>query len=159
MKKQIEKKWRVVRTVALNAPAADVWAVVGGFYNLHQWHPDIAVCEPVPDQAEIAAVRRLLTFPGQPKTTEQLVFMDNDNFHYRYRWHSGAWGERVKDYVADICVFEVEQGRTCLLRWYSTFVYTEDAITDFYEHGFKALVARFGSPPAAAAPAKKPAKS
>lgn len=146
MKPRKEKRWRVVRTVELNAPAAEVWALVGGFYNIHQWHPDIAQTEVVPDQTKISAVRRLLTFPGQPKTTEELLFMDNENFHYRYRWHSGAWGERVKDYVADICVFEVEQGRTCIMRWYSTFVYTEDAITPFYQHGFDSLIQLFGSP-------------
>jgi len=146
MNTPLEKPWRVVRTVELNAPADQVWALVGGFYNLHKWHPDIAATETVPDQTEISEVRRLLTFPGQPKTTEQLIFMDNENFHYRYKWHSGAWGEMVKDYVADICVFELEQGRTCVMRWYSTFVYTEDAITTFYENGFRALVARFGSP-------------
>ena len=146
MKTKAAKKWRVVRTVELNAPAEKVWALVGGFYNLHQWHPDIAATEVVPDQTEISAVRRLLTFPGQPKTTEQLLFMDNENYHYRYKWHSGAWGEQVKDYVADISVFEVEQGKTCIMRWYSTFVYPEDAITQFYQNGFDSLVARFGTP-------------
>lgn len=142
------KKWHVVRTVELAAPAAEVWKLVGGFYNLHHWHPDIALTEVVPDQTDIPEVRRLLTFPGQPKTTEQLVMMDNENFHYRYKWHSGAWGERVKDYVADLHVVALDGGETCLVQWQSTFSYPEDAITQFYRNGFKALVERFGAAPA-----------
>ena len=142
------KDWRVVRTVELAAPAAEVWKLIGGFYTLHHWHPDITQTEIVPDQTDVPEIRRLLTFPGQPKTTEQLVMMDNANFHYTYKWHAGEWGENVKNYHADLQVFELDGGTSCVVRWFSTFSYPEDAITEFYQNGFKALVTRFGSPTA-----------
>jgi hypothetical protein len=133
------KQWRVVQAVELGAPASRVWEVVGGFFTIHKWHPDIAQTEIVPQQTEIHAIRRLLTFPEQPKTTEQLIMMDNENFHYRYRWYAGAWGEQVKDYVADLRVFEIAMGDRCVVQWSSTFRYTEDALSQFYWNGFHAL--------------------
>jgi len=144
MQEQAYKDWRVVRTVELNAPAQEVWALVGGFFNIHKWHPDIVQAEILDNQTEIPEIRRLLTFPGQPKTTEQLIFMDNDNFHYRYKWHEGDWGEKVQKYVAEIRVLEVELDQSCIVQWSSTFYYFEDALTQFYQNGFDALQAKFG---------------
>jgi hypothetical protein len=92
----------------------------------------------------MSAVRRLLTFPGQPKTTEELIFMDNENFHYRYKWHEGEWGEKVQRYVAEIKVLELELDQRCVVQWSSTFYYFEDALTQFYQNGFAALVKKFG---------------
>lgn len=135
--------WHVVRTVELDAAAAEVWAVVGGFYTMHTWHPDIAKTEVPSDQTGSEAIRRVLTFPGQPTTTEELVSLDPDDMRYRYRWHAGAWGERVQDYHAELRVFELDDGRS-MVQWSSRFRYSEDAITDFYEHGFEALTKRFG---------------
>lgn len=144
MKAKAYKNWRVVRTVELNAPAQEVWDLVGGFFTIHKWHPDIVATEVLSDQTEIADIRRLLTFPGQPKTTEQLVFMDNENFHYRYKWHEGEWGEKVQRYVAEIKVLEIELNKRCIVQWSSTFYYFEDALTQFYQNGFAALVKKFG---------------
>lgn len=144
MTKKPYKNWRVVRTVELNAGAQEVWDLVGGFFTIHQWHPDIVETEILSNQTEMADIRRLLTFPGQPKTTEQLVFMDNENFHYRYKWHAGEWGEKVQHYVAEIKVLEIEIGQRCIVQWSSTFYYFEDALTQFYENGFAALVKKFG---------------
>ena len=115
---------RVVQTVELGAPAAQVWDLVGGFFTLHQWHPDIVKTEVPANQTEVHAIRRILTFPGQPTTTEELLTMDNIGFQYRYKWHAGEWGERIKDYFAEIRVFETEMGRHCVMQWSSTFTYT-----------------------------------
>ena len=146
------KDWRVVTTVELAAPARKVWEVVGGFYTIHLWHPDIALSEVPPNQAQLPELRRLLTFPGQPTTTEELVMIDNADFHYTYKWHAGAWGEKVQNYVADLRVLELDLDKTCIVQWSSTFTYTEDALTEFYWNGFRALQKRFGVP-------KKSAKS
>ncbi len=67
------KHWRVVQTVELNASSVDVWQVVGGFFNIHLWHPDIQLTEIPDDQTMVMPIRRVLTFPGQPKTTEELI--------------------------------------------------------------------------------------
>jgi hypothetical protein len=140
--------WRVAQTVELGATAKEVWDLIGGFYTLHKWHPDIAATEIPTEQTETSAVRRLLTFPGQPKTTEELIMMDNEGFHYTYRWHAGAWGEQVKKYVASLRVFEIDDNKRCIVQWSSTFYYFEDALHEFYWNGFRALQKRFPLPDA-----------
>jgi len=140
------KPWRVVQSVELGATAAEVWEVVGGFFTIHHWHPDIQLTEIDARQTDMKELRRILTFPGQPKTTEQLVTMDNPGLHYRYKWHSGDWGERVKNYVADIRVFEIDEGRCSIMQWSSTFDYPTDALSEFYRNGFRELQAKFPLP-------------
>ena len=137
------RHWRVVQTVELGAPAAEVWKVVGGFFTIHKWHPDIHVTEISPEQTDMPELRRILTFPGQPKTTEELILMDNDNYHYRYKWFQGEWGERVQNYFAEIRVFEIAMGERCIMQWSSTFDFTEDALSEFYWNGFRALQRMF----------------
>lgn len=143
MAKTAYKNWRVVQTVELGAPAATVWKLVGGFFNIHEWHPDIQLTEIGKDQTTIQELRRILTFPGQPKTVEQLISMDNADFHYTYKWHEGQWGERVRNYVASIRLLELAGGKSCIMQWSSTFSYTEDALSEFYWNGFRALQKRF----------------
>jgi hypothetical protein len=145
-RKPVMTSWRVLQTVELDAPAAEVWSVVGGFYTIHLWHPDIALTEVPDDQVSQGAIRRILTFPGQPKTTEELILMDNPNCHYRYKWYAGQWGELVKDYVAEIRIFETGVGERAIMQWSSTFTYFEDALSEFYWTGFKALQKRFPPP-------------
>lgn len=144
MSKKEYKDWRVVAVCELNASAQEVWDLVGGFYTIHHWHPDIALSEVPKDQADEREVRRELTFPGQPHTWEQLVSMDNENMIYRYKWFKGEWGEKVKNYHAKIQVIELEIGERCLMQWSSIFSYPEDALTQFYHNGFESLVKRFG---------------
>ncbi len=146
MTKNANQNWRVVSTVELNSPADQVWNTVGGFFTIHLWHPDIKKTEIGSDQTSIPELRRILTFPGQPKTTEQLVLMDNENLYYRYKWHAGEWGERVQKYHAELRVVETDIGKKCLVKWSSTFFYHEDALTQFYQNGFDALKKKFGTP-------------
>jgi len=143
MGKNDYKHWEVTRTVELNATAEQVWEVIGGFYTIHLWHPDITQTEIPPGQTKTRQLRRLLTFPGQPKTTEELVSMDNADFHYRYKWYKGDWGEKVKNYHASLRVLAGDLNKTCVVQWSSTFDYPTDAISDFYLNGFRALEKMF----------------
>lgn len=137
------RHWKVNRTVELGASQEDVWQVVGGFYTIHEWHPDIDLIEIPAEQTKTRELRRILTFPGQPKTIEELLSLDNDDCCYRYKWHAGAWGEAVKDYHATLRVFAGDLDRTCIVQWSSEFDYPSDAISAFYENGFRALRDRF----------------
>lgn len=136
--------WEVVAVCELNSPADVVWRLVGGFYNIHQWHPDIAISEVPKGQSEERDIRRKLTFPGQAPTWEELVFMDNENMRYKYKWFKGEWGEMVQNYHADIQIVETKLNKTCLMKWSSTFFYKEDGLTQFYHNGFDNLVKLFG---------------
>ena len=91
---------------------------------------------PPPEQTKTRQVRRLVTIPGQPKTTEELVSMDNADFHYRYKWHAGEWGEQVKNYQSSLRVFAGDLAETCTVQWFATFDYPSDAISEFYLNGF-----------------------
>ncbi len=139
----VYQHWHVVRCVELGAPAASVWDVIGGFYTIHEWHPDITKTEIRDNQTQTNQLRRVLTFPGQPTTTEELVSLDNSDFHYKYKWHEGPWGEEVKNYKASIRLLSGDLDKTCIFQWQSTFDYPSDAISDFYWHGFEALQKRF----------------
>jgi hypothetical protein len=137
------RRWQVLQTVELGASAQDVWNVVGGFFTIHKWHPDIKCTEVPRLQTSQPAIRRVLTFPGQPKTTEELIDLCPGDYRYSYKWHAGAWGERVKDYRAEIRVFETELSKRSVLQWSSTFSYYEDALSEFYWNGFRALQQKF----------------
>ncbi|WP_428742595.1 SRPBCC family protein [Tenacibaculum sp.] len=142
MNEQGYKDWRVVQSVELGASAEQVWEVIGGFYTIHKWHPDITELDVISDQTDTRQLRRLLTFPGQPKAIEELVMMDNENHHYRYKWHWGEWGQEIHKYYSDLRVFDVKGG-TCIVQWVATFYYKEDAISDFYQRGFDELLKLF----------------
>jgi Polyketide cyclase / dehydrase and lipid transport len=137
------KHWKVNRTVELGASREDVWQIIGGFYTIHEWHPGIELIEIPEEQTSTRQLRRVVTSPGQPKTTEELLSMDNDECCYRYKWYAGAWGEAVKNYHASLRVFAGDLGRTCIVQWCSEFDYPTDAISTFYENGFRELRARF----------------
>ncbi len=138
------KDWRVVVVCELNAPAAKVWHLVGGFYNIDQWHPDIDISEVPEEQVEERDIRRKLTFPRQEPTYEELVFMDNENMRYKYKWHKGEWGEVIQKYHSQIQVVELELDKRCLVQWSSSFYYSEDGLTQFYKNGLENLVKMFG---------------
>lgn len=140
-----DKHWVVTRTAKIAASREAVWDVIGGFYTIHLWHPDIAISEVPPEQVETRQLRRLLTFPGQPKTTEELIMMNNADCHYTYKWHAGDWGEKVKNYHSSLRVLAGDMNETCTVQWIGEFDHPTDAITDFYEHGFEALREKFGA--------------
>ena len=117
--------------------------LVGGFFNIHVWHPDIADTEVPEDQTSVSPLRRVLTFPGQPKTIEELMSLDNERFHYRYKWYQGAWGEDVRNYVAEIQLVPLPESDRCSFQWSSTFNNPEDAITVFYQKGCHHLQQQF----------------
>lgn len=138
------KNWQIVVACELHASAAEIWHLVGGFYTLSQWHPDIPLCEVCENQQEERNIRRKLTFPNQEPTYEELVFMDNEQMRYTYKWQKGAWGEITKNYHAQIQVVATELNKKCLVQWSSKFYATEDSVTEFYKNGLKNLVNLYG---------------
>jgi len=142
----MEREHSVVQSVDLGGSSEDVWGVVGGFFNIHTWHPDITHTAVPADQTLVSSLRRELTFPGQPITVEELVVMDNDSMFYKYKWVKGEWGEKVKEYRAELRVISTNDEGRCIVRWSSTFVYVEDAVSGFYLNGFRELQRRFPLP-------------
>ena len=136
--------WEVITACELNASAAEVWYLVGGFYNIHHWCPDIETSVVQEGQGEDRNIRREIAFPNQPLAWEELEFMDNKNMLYKYKWYKGAWGESVQKYHSQIQVVETELGKKCILKWSAKFFHDSDAITGFYHNGFNFLIEKFG---------------
>ncbi len=65
-----DRAWQIVRMVELGAPAREMRQVVGEFYTIHTCHPNIELMETPEDQDAQSTLGRILTFPGQPRTTE-----------------------------------------------------------------------------------------
>jgi hypothetical protein len=137
------KEWKVVKTVTLNASAKAVWKEIGGFFNMHIWHPDITRTTILPDQLDVNAIRRQKTLKGQPNVLEQLTFFDNEKMYYRYKGYKGPWGEKVRDYCAEFRIIETKPDEQCMVVWSSTFFYRKDVVSKFYKRGLKALKKRF----------------
>lgn len=71
--------------------------------------------------------------------------MDNEDCHYRYKWHAGQWGEEVQNYHASLRVMAGDLDESCIVQWASEFDYPSDGISTFYQNGFRSLSERFGS--------------
>lgn len=138
-----KKHWHVVHAAELGATAQEVWDLIGGFFTIHLWHPDIATTVVPDDQNSISPIRRLMTFPGQPSAIDELVILDNPGYYCRYKWFKGPWGERVQQYVSDLRVFESAMGKQCYVQWSAYFLCEEDAVSGFYLRGLDSLKKRF----------------
>lgn len=130
---------QVTRSIALPASAEDVWAVIGGFQALADWHPAVASCT----QEDIGnAEHRRLELEGGGEILEKS--QGSDGMSYGYAIVESPLP--VSHYRAVLTV--VPSGEGCIVVWVSTFAdKTPDApavIAGIYEAGFGALKERFG---------------
>lgn len=70
---------QVEESIVINAPAADVWAMVGDFTGLHKWHPAVKTTEMKDDKT------RLLTLGDGNTLTEKLIKLENDSMKLKYK--------------------------------------------------------------------------
>lgn len=130
----------VSRTQRLSAPLSEVWAAIGGFQSLADWHPAVATCtKEMRDGKEC----RVLGLEGGGEIVEQLTGQEGGS--YSYTILEGPLP--VRNYSAILSVGETAEDT--LVNWSSSFKGTsddaEDVIAGIYEAGFDALVKRFGA--------------
>ncbi len=135
-----EARDRVERWVDLPARAADVWAEIGAFGAVADWHPAIDKCEIVELDG---VVHRHLTLVDGELILERL---DDENDHlYRYSIVEGPLP--VENYHATLTCFD--EGDGCRVFWSSTFEpaspEADKVIAGVYEAGLLALQDRFGA--------------
>lgn len=71
----------VKQQITINAPAADVWAVVGDFFALDKWHPAVLKLEKIDDKT-----RKLsLDEEGKSTLTEVLKKLDDEKMMLKYK--------------------------------------------------------------------------
>ena len=133
---------RLSRMVQLPASVAEVWAVIGDFHGVADWHPLIASCEPAEIDGE---TYRHLVLDDGGKVFERLL-ETGPNF-YTYEIIDGPLP--VSDYRATISVVEEDEG--CHVYWSAYFVPTapdqhksDEMVAKVYEVGLEALRERFG---------------
>ncbi len=133
---------RLRRMVVLEAPAATVWAAIGGFDRIAEWHPLIATDEP----SEIEGDRyRYLHTTEDERFLERLI--EEGPHHYTYEVVESPLP--VSDWRATLsCVAEGE-GR-CHVFWSAHFVpaggpehISDEIVAKYYEIGLEALRERF----------------
>lgn len=124
----------IMRSAAFRAPAEEVWAVIGDFHALADWHPGIE------RQTRDGDIRRL-EVPGGEVVVER--FLGTDGMSYAYEIVSGPLP--VTDYRSVISV--APSGTGSVVVWCSTFEPKVDAafrlVAGIYESGLKALADRF----------------
>lgn len=121
--------------------AEDIWAVIGGFGALADWHPVIAALDLSPD-----GTRRTLTLADGAVLIEEIDSHDDAAKRYSYRIVEAPLP--LSDYQGAIAVQARDGGSTVV--WNSTFVTdlpeaeADTVVGGIYEAGLAALADRFG---------------
>lgn len=110
----------------VNASAVDVWAAIGEFCTIQDWHPAIVDCE-VSNQDD--GMIRILTLEDGGKITDKLTSTDNSDTGYTYQLLDSPLP--IINYNGAFSVSDSEQGAN--VEWSATFkadgVSDEEAIT------------------------------
>lgn len=104
----------------IDAPAADVWAIVRDFNAMPQWHPLIAdsLIENGLTPDRIGCVRHFHTRDGG-LIREQLLALSDYDYTFTYAILESPMG--VSDYVATLKLTPVTDGDRCFGEWSAEF--------------------------------------
>lgn len=135
----------------IDAPAAEVWAVVRDFNAMQQWHPLIAdsLIENGLTSDRIGCVRDFHTRDGG-RIREQLLALSDYDYAFTYAILESPMG--VSDYVATLTLTPVTDGDRCFGQWTAEFGCAPDREAELkrfigqevFLAGFQALQARMG---------------
>jgi hypothetical protein len=136
---------KVRETVELRASVDDVWAAIGGFNDLPQWHPAVAASS----LEEGGRVRRLRLGDGA-SLVERLHSFNERERSYGYSIEQGPLP--VSRYRSLLHVCEPAGGSGCRVEWSGEFA-ADGApeaeairlISGIYRAGLDRLAERFGS--------------
>ena len=135
---------KVSSSTELPVSAKTVWAVIGNFNALPDWHPAVAKSEL---KKEDGSTVRKLSLVGGGSIEEKLEQIDDKERRYTYTILSGPLP--VSNYVATLKVRE--GGKGCEVEWSSEFEAkgapesdAVAAISGIYEAGFENLKKMFG---------------
>ena len=134
---------QLTRSVALNATPDEVWALIGGFQSLPDWHPAVESST----REDIGGVEhRRLGLAGGGEILEKNLGGDTMSVGYEIIDSPLP----VADYKATISVADAgaDSGGKAVVVWASTYEATADGAADIvagiYTAGLDALAAKFG---------------
>jgi hypothetical protein len=129
---------RIQRWVKLPKPVAEVWAAIGGFGSIAEWHPDVTSVEVFEIEGE---THRHLRIGDGGVTLERLV--ETGPHHLTYEIVNSPLP--LADYRATLSCVAEDGG--CHVFWSAMFEPTDpsadEIVTAFYEDGLRALRDRF----------------
>ncbi len=131
---------QLTRSVTLNAAPSEVWALIGGFQSLPNWHPAVETST----RDDIGGVEhRRLGLAGGGEILEKNLGSDTMSVGYEIIESPLP----LADYKATISV--ADAGGKAVVVWSSTFEGTADGAADIvigiYQSGLDALAAKFGA--------------
>ena len=132
------------RSIEVTASAAEIWAAIGAFCSVPDWHPAVGTCS---HDGESPPTRTLVTVDGQATFVELETARDDAMFTYSYAILSGPLP--ITDYIATISVAEMADGGSTVT-WSSHYTPLEghdetaaSALTGIYDSGLAAIADRF----------------
>ncbi|CAF1439595.1 unnamed protein product [Rotaria sordida] len=136
------KRFNVIQTVQIPASADIVWNLIGGFFDIHKWHPQILATE-MDDQQPMPIKRRIIFANEMIDTIEQLDFLDNRRREYQYINVGGNGGKLVQNFKSKLHVIEDNNGQSSIVSWSGSFDSYNDVVSDFYRIGLNSLAGLF----------------
>jgi len=130
---------RIQRWVSLPHPPEKIWAEIGGFGAMADWHPGIAGAKVVDIEGE---THRHLTLGNGALLLERLV--ETGPLHYTYEIADGPLP--LANHRATLSCVTEEGG--CHVFWSAMFEPTDpsadEIVSGFYAEGLRALRERYG---------------
>ena len=121
------------KSVDVKAPAEKVWAMIGPFCSIKDWHPAIGQC------TEEGGVRTLTTKDGKAQFTEKQTANDPKQMMYSYEIEKSPLP--ISDYKSTLKVTPKGDGMSTV-EWMSTYTPAagkekdaETALTGIYQSG------------------------
>ncbi|CAA2101556.1 hypothetical protein MBUL_01235 [Methylobacterium bullatum] len=129
----------LTKTIDVAAPPAKVWATIGDFCGIGNWHPAIAKCE---SSTKDGTMLRKLSLKGGGAIVESQTARDDTAMSYTYAIVESPLP--VSDYSSTLAVSPKGSGST--VTWTGTFkakgvpdTVATDAITGIYVSGLAAI--------------------
>ncbi|UJR19268.1 hypothetical protein I4U23_022397 [Adineta vaga] len=129
------KHFNVIQTIRIGNTVGIVWNLIGRFFYIHKWHPNISMTDQIDEQT------RRISFNGHiiGDSIEQLEILDNQKREYQFRNIGGNFGKLIENYQSKLSVIEDDNGRSSIVLWSCSFDSHYDFITDFYRIGLDSV--------------------
>lgn len=135
-------------TIAVNGSAADVWAEVGDFGGIDNWHPAVISAEITSGNNNEAGAVRLLTLGDGGTIEEKLLALDDSGMVLKYAIIQGVLP--VSDYTSTISVEAIDDASS-RVTWSGSFnagagaddATAHETITGVYQAGLENLAGMF----------------
>lgn len=109
----------IFHTVTINAPADEVWAMIGDFGGIQRWAPGTESSRLIlHDRNETGAIRLLRRRGDGTQVTEKLLEYDPYNRRMAYTYVDGV--VRAADYYSEVVVKDAGGGRS-VVEWRGRF--------------------------------------